>query len=78
MRNIDVADISTWCCTRTPVVGGIGCGYWTISSLPSAPTPGLWNPTGSELSRYWTEKYPARTHLKLEPSIWRDYPGSLS
>ena len=40
--------------------------------------PGLWNPTGSELSRYWTEKYPARTHLKLEPSIWRDYPGSLS
>jgi len=22
--------------------------------------------------------FPAATYLKLEPSIWRDYPGSLS
>ncbi|MSO76307.1 MAG: hypothetical protein EXQ87_05275 [Alphaproteobacteria bacterium] len=40
--------------------------------------PGLWNPTGGECARYWRETYPAATHLKLEPSIWRDYPGSLS
>jgi peptidoglycan-N-acetylglucosamine deacetylase len=40
--------------------------------------PGLWNPTGAEVARYWGGKYPARTHLKLEPSIWQDYPGSLS
>ena len=40
--------------------------------------PGLWNPTGAECARYWSETYPAATCLKLEPSIWRDYPGSLS
>jgi hypothetical protein len=40
--------------------------------------PDLWNPTGAECARYWTETYPAASHLKLEPSIWTDYPGSLS
>jgi len=40
--------------------------------------PGLWNPTGSECARYWLETYPASSYLRLEPSIWRDYPGSLS
>ncbi len=40
--------------------------------------PDLWNPTGSECAGYWTATYPAATHLKLEPSIWQDYPGSLS
>ncbi len=44
-----------------------------ITSLPD-----LWNPTGAECARYWTATYPAATHLKLEPSIWQDYPGSLS
>jgi hypothetical protein len=29
-------------------------------------------------ARYWLETHPAGTHLRLEPSIWRDYPGSLS
>lgn len=40
--------------------------------------PGLWNPTGTECARYWQDTYPAGTHLALEPSIWVDYPGSLS
>jgi hypothetical protein len=40
--------------------------------------PAIWNPTGSECARYWKEKYPASSSLKLEKSIWRDYPGSLS
>lgn len=40
--------------------------------------PGLWNPTGAECIRYWKRTFPTSTHLKLEPSIWRDYPGSLS
>jgi peptidoglycan-N-acetylglucosamine deacetylase len=40
--------------------------------------PDLWNPTGAECARYWTATYPAATHLRLEPSIWKDYPGSLS
>jgi peptidoglycan/xylan/chitin deacetylase (PgdA/CDA1 family) len=43
-----------------------------------AGLPELWNPTGAECARYWSDTYPAATHLKLEPSIWRDYPGSLS
>jgi len=40
--------------------------------------PALWNPTGAECARYWLETYPPSTHLHLEPSVWRDYPGSLS
>jgi peptidoglycan/xylan/chitin deacetylase (PgdA/CDA1 family) len=40
--------------------------------------PELWNPTGGECARYWLETYPASAYLRLEPSIWRDYPGSLS
>ncbi len=40
--------------------------------------PGLWNPTGAELAAYWSKTYPASTHLNLEPSIWVDYPGSMS
>jgi hypothetical protein len=40
--------------------------------------PGLWNPTGGECARHWLERYPAASCLQLEPSIWQDYPGSLS
>jgi peptidoglycan/xylan/chitin deacetylase (PgdA/CDA1 family) len=40
--------------------------------------PGLWNPTGEECARYWLTTYPASAYLRLEPSLWRDYPGSLS
>ncbi len=40
--------------------------------------PGLWNATGAACARYWRETYPEGTHLRLEPSIWQDYPGSLS
>jgi hypothetical protein len=38
----------------------------------------VWNPTAAECARYWHERYPAETFLQLEPSIWKDYPGSLS
>jgi hypothetical protein len=40
--------------------------------------PSLWNPTAAECAHYWLETYPAAVHLRLEPSIWQDYPGSLS
>lgn len=40
--------------------------------------PDLWNATSAECARHWLAHYPAATHLKLEPSIWQDYPGSLS
>lgn len=40
--------------------------------------PEVWNPTGAECAAYWQATYPAASFLKLEPSIWRDYPGSLS
>lgn len=40
--------------------------------------PGLWNPTGEECARYWLASYPASSYLRLAPSIWQDYPGSLS
>lgn len=38
----------------------------------------VWNATAGEVARYWTETCPQETALKLEPSIWKDYPGSLS
>lgn len=37
--------------------------------------PGLWNPTGAACARHWQERFPKP---RLEPSIWRDYAGSLS
>ena len=40
--------------------------------------PGLWNPTSAACARWWEQNYPASSHLRLEPSIWRDHPGSLS
>jgi peptidoglycan-N-acetylglucosamine deacetylase len=40
--------------------------------------PDLWNATGAQCAAYWQAAYPAATSLNLEPSIWRDYPGSLS
>lgn len=40
--------------------------------------PDLWIATGSECTAHWQQVCPATTHLKLEPSIWKDYPGSLS
>lgn len=40
--------------------------------------PGIYNPTGAELARHWASAHPPATHLRLAPSIWRDYPGSLS
>lgn len=40
--------------------------------------PGVWNAASRDCASYWLTKYPAATHLRLEPSIWKDYPGSLS
>lgn len=40
--------------------------------------PGLWYATSAACAQHWTAAFPAATHLRLEPSIWRDYPGSLS
>jgi peptidoglycan/xylan/chitin deacetylase (PgdA/CDA1 family) len=38
----------------------------------------VWNPTSHECAAHWAQTYPRETHLKLKPSIWQDYPGSLS
>ena len=40
--------------------------------------PDIWNPTAAQCAHYWQAHYPASTTLHLEPSIWQDYPGSLS
>jgi peptidoglycan-N-acetylglucosamine deacetylase len=40
--------------------------------------PDVWNPSSGGCAAYWADAYPASTTLKLEESIWRDYPGSLS
>ena len=38
----------------------------------------VWNPTAGEVVSYWLRAYPQESALKLEPSIWKDYAGSLS
>jgi peptidoglycan-N-acetylglucosamine deacetylase len=38
-------------------------------------SPGVWNATASSVISHWRGLDPAP---RLEPSIWRDYPGSLS
>lgn len=40
--------------------------------------PGIWHATSGACARYWASAYPAAGYLRLEPSVWRDYPGSLS
>lgn len=40
--------------------------------------PDVWNALSRDCADYWISKYPPATHLKLQPSIWKDYPGSLS
>ncbi|MBM3646913.1 MAG: hypothetical protein FJX11_03895 [Alphaproteobacteria bacterium] len=40
--------------------------------------PELWYATSAQCAEHWLATFPARTQLKLEPSIWRDHPGSLS
>jgi peptidoglycan-N-acetylglucosamine deacetylase len=40
--------------------------------------PGLWNATGGQVADHWLSTCPPATHLKLQPSIWQDYPGSIS
>jgi peptidoglycan/xylan/chitin deacetylase (PgdA/CDA1 family) len=40
--------------------------------------PGVWSATGGSIAEHWLTNYPAETHLKLEPSVWQDYPDSLS
>lgn len=38
----------------------------------------VWNPTAAQCVQYWKAHYPASSTLHLEPSIWKDYTGSLS
>lgn len=40
--------------------------------------PDVWHATSAKCARHWKTTYPAREYLRLEPSVWRDYPGSLS
>jgi len=38
----------------------------------------LWNATAAETAAHWIATFPPETHLRLDPSIWQHYPGSLS
>lgn len=44
----------------------------------AAETGGLWAATGADLASHWATEYPAGAILNLKPSIWQDYPDSLS
>ncbi|MDX2158108.1 MAG: polysaccharide deacetylase family protein [Hyphomicrobiaceae bacterium] len=43
-----------------------------------ASRPGVWTATGSEIAGHWLKRFPADSHLRLEPEIWKSYEGSLS
>ena len=38
----------------------------------------IWNATGSEITKHWLQLCPREDYPQLEPSIWKDVPGSLS
>lgn len=40
--------------------------------------PKVWNATALECAEHWRTHYPPEQTLRLEPSIWSDYDGSLS
>jgi len=40
--------------------------------------PPVWNTTAQACARWFTAAYPASATLRLEPSIWQDFPDSLS
>ena len=37
-----------------------------------------WNPTSGACFAFWSDACPAETPLKLEDSMWQNYPGSWS
>ncbi len=40
--------------------------------------PDVWHARSGECARWWKTTFPPSQYLRLEPSVWRDYPGSLS
>jgi peptidoglycan/xylan/chitin deacetylase (PgdA/CDA1 family) len=40
--------------------------------------PGLWKATAGAVISHWRATYAAEVYPKLQPGIWRDWPGSLS
>ena len=65
--------------TVSPARSGWGHRVETLDGFLTGAVrmPGLWNATGAEAAAYWSQHFPAATHLKLEPSIWKSYEGSL-
>jgi hypothetical protein len=57
---------------------GEGLGLLEDTLVAMREGDAVWTPTGLACARWWTARYPAATTLRLEPSIWRDHPGSLS
>ncbi|MGN6536237.1 MAG: polysaccharide deacetylase family protein [Mesorhizobium sp.] len=44
----------------------------------AARLPGVWFASGSDVAGHWMKAHPSDAALKLQPSIWVDYEGSLS
>jgi peptidoglycan-N-acetylglucosamine deacetylase len=63
--------------TLHPYASGFGHRVRLLESLLHhvSGAPGVWNDTASAVIAHWRGMVPA---ARLEASIWRDYPGSLS
>lgn len=44
----------------------------------TARMPGVWFASASDIAAHWQAAHPAQSNLRLQPSIWVDYEGSLS
>ena len=66
--------------TLHPHIIGFGHRMRVLETILShiQAASGVWNPTATECAQYWQAQYPVDATLRLEPSIWKDYPGSLS
>lgn len=66
--------------TLHPYIIGFGHRMHLLDSILGHihDLPAVWNPTAAQCAAYWQTRYPASATLQLEPSIWQDYPNSLS
>ena len=56
--------------------GRLGLLEDVLARATSAPR--AWNATALACARWFNRAYPASSALRLEPTIWKDHPGSLS
>lgn len=64
----------------SPARSGWGHRFENLATMlrDTMALPGVWAATGAEIADHWAKAHPIEQTLRLTPSIWQDYPDSLS